>query len=249
MHSRAAVTVVPSLLSCDHSNLLSAVQPILSDFSVPWMHFDAIDGLFAPAYGFCPQSLLDLRSAIKRQLNRCPKFAVHLMVQQPNVLWSKFAESGAEEIVLHLESPCEIVPLARKIESSGIRCGLAINPETPFAKCAPLLRHFSSLLVLAVNPGFGGQDTIPGTVEKIIEAAGHREKSHRHYDIAIDGGIHFKNAELFANAGADFIVSGSAIFCNGCQRNAYEQLTNILRGTREGVGSRHRRPQHSASLE
>jgi ribulose-phosphate 3-epimerase len=226
-HSRP-VTVVPSLLSCDRSNLLSAVRPILSNFDVPLVHLDAMDGRFVPSFGFCHRSLSKLRQAIECSAVNCPKFAVHLMVRRPSAFWGDFAAVGAEEIAVHFESDDCAVAVAKQITSTGIRCSLAINPETDFSSCSAIMEHFSSLMIMGVRPGRGGQEILPGTEEKVCSAAEFRKQSGLGYGIAVDGGVCHRNAAQLVAAGADALVAGSAIFCASCQKTAYGNLVGIV---------------------
>ncbi|MDR2667733.1 MAG: ribulose-phosphate 3-epimerase [Puniceicoccales bacterium] len=225
-----SVTVVPSLLSCDRSDLLSAVRPILSNFSVALMHVDAMDGRFVPSFGLCHKSLSNLRRAIECSFASCPQFAVHLMVRRPSAFWHDFAAVGASEIAIHFECDDGAAALARQIKSAGVRCCLAINPETKFSSCVHLLEHFSSILIMGVKPGFGGQDILPWTVEKVRTAADHRSSCGLKYDICVDGGVRCENAANLAEAGADRLIAGSAIFRSSCQKTAYGNLVSLLGG-------------------
>ena len=221
------VTVVPSLLSCARNDILSKVGPILSTFEVPLIHIDAMDGRFVPSFGFCHKFLPELRRAIEGSAVRCPKFAVHLMVRRPSVFWHDFAAVDVSEIAIHFESDDGAVAVAKQIAAAGAGCCLAINPETKFSSCAAIMEHFSSLLIMGVNPGFGGQAILPNTAEKIHSAADYRMESGLSYGICVDGGVCHGNAADLVAAGADMLIAGSAIFHASCQKTAYGRLADL----------------------
>ncbi|MDR0678811.1 MAG: ribulose-phosphate 3-epimerase [Puniceicoccales bacterium] len=227
-------TVVPSLLACDQSDLLSALRPLLSAYDISRLHFDGMDGHFVPNLGFCPQSLRDLRRALVREKLPVPLFEVHLMVRRPSRFWKNFADAGAQLISFHIECDEGLADLAREFSQNGLSGGLCLNPETPFARCIPLLENFSLLTIMGVHPGFCGQCLVPSTAEKVHAAASHRRKTGLPYAIAVDGGVSVENAPQLAAAGADFLIVGKAIFGVECQQLAYARLLQVASGTALG---------------
>ncbi|MDR0340168.1 MAG: ribulose-phosphate 3-epimerase [Puniceicoccales bacterium] len=218
------LTVVPSLLACDRSGLLSVLRPLLSACRVPRLHFDGMDGYFVPNLGFCPQSLHDLKHALVREKLPVPLFEVHLMVRRPSRFWKNFADAGAQLISFHFECDDDIAHLAQELSRNGLASALYLNPETAFVSCIPLLEHFSLLTVMGVHPGFCGQRPISAIDEKIHAAANYRRRNGLSYDIAVDGGVSAENAPQLVAAGADFLIAGKAIFGAGNPQLAYDQL-------------------------
>jgi ribulose-phosphate 3-epimerase len=224
-----APLLVPSLLSCDRADLLSSLRPLFAAHPIQRLHFDVMDGYFVPNMGFCPRALCDLRSALAREGIPCPHFGVHLMVRRPSRFLPHFASAGAALINFHWESDDGASELSVEVAKFGIRSGLCLNPETPFAHCRQILDRFALLLLMGVTPGFGGQSLLPNVLEKIREAAEHRRREGLSYAIAVDGGIRLDNAAELTAAGADFLIAGNAIFAAKNPPLAYGSLLRAAR--------------------
>jgi ribulose-phosphate 3-epimerase len=168
-----------------------------------------MDGMFVPNITWGPKVVGDLRAHSKLV------FDCHLMIVQPERYVDEFRKAGADVITFHLEATTHAQRLLTHIRASGARAGVAVCPQTPVAMLEDLAGDFDLLLVMSVNPGFGGQSFIPRTMHKIREAVHLRERSGTGFEIEVDGGVNLQNAADVAAAGADVLVAGSAIFDGG----------------------------------
>jgi len=171
-----------------------------------WLHLDIMDGHFVPNISFGPEMVRTLRRVTRLFLD------VHLMCSRPEILLEPFAEAGASLMTVHVELGERVAPLLWKIRSLGRKVGLAVNPPTPLANAQPFLKQIDLLLVMTVNPGFGGQAFIEETVPKIQQACAWRRQLGLNYHLEVDGGINLDTAAECARAGADTFVSGTTLF-------------------------------------
>jgi ribulose-phosphate 3-epimerase len=171
-----------------------------------WLHLDIMDGHFVPNLSFGPAVVKALRPLTQMT------FDVHLMCDRPEILLEPFASAGADRLTVHVELGGQVVPLIWKIRSLGRQVGLAINPPTAMSSVEPHLERVDSLLIMTVNPGFGGQEFITECLTKIQQAAAWRDKRGLRYRIAVDGGVDFDRAASCAEAGADTFISGTSLF-------------------------------------
>jgi ribulose-phosphate 3-epimerase len=171
-----------------------------------WLHLDIMDGHFVPNISFGPNVVKTLRPLTRME------FDVHLMCSKPEILLQPFKEAGADSMTVHVELGDRVEPLLWKIRSLDSRVGLAINPPTAISNVQPFLNQIDLLLVMTVNPGFGGQEFIHEMVPKIQQAAAWRRELKLDYRIEVDGGINFQTVIECARAGADTIVSGTTLF-------------------------------------
>jgi len=172
-----------------------------------WLHLDIMDGNFVPNISFGPEVVRTVRPYFKRILD------VHLMCSNPAILLEPFARAGADTLTVHVELGADVVmPLLWKIKSLGKGVGLAVNPPTNIAELKPFLDKIDLLLVMTVNPGFGGQPFIEECVPKVQQAAAWRRELGLKYRIEVDGGINETTAVECARAGADTFVAGTALF-------------------------------------
>ncbi len=195
--------IVPSVLSADFSCLKKEICSV-EKYS-GWIQLDVMDGHFVPNLSFGPHIALCLRKITSLPLD------VHLMVEQPLHFIEPFAKAGADLITCHIESD-DFLKALRKIKSLGIKAGLALNPGTPFSSAKKYLKEIDLLLIMSVNPGFGGQKFMPQALEKIRQASLYRKESGLEFYIQVDGGVGRENAGICAAAGADSLVMGSAVF-------------------------------------
>ncbi len=170
-----------------------------------WLHLDIMDGHFVPNISFGPAVVKTLRPLTKLF------FDVHLMCSKPEILLEPFAKAGANQIIIHVELGEAVTPLLWKIKSLGRKVGLAVNPPTSISLAQPYLEQIDTLLIMTVNPGFGGQSFIHEALPKIQQAHAWRREEGC-YHIGVDGGVDFKTAAECAQAGADVFVSGTALF-------------------------------------
>ena len=197
--------IAPSILSADFSRLgeeIAAVEAAGAD----WIHVDVMDGRFVPNITIGPIVVASIRKA-----TRLP-FDVHLMIESPERFIDGFAGAGADTITVHVEAAAHLHRTVAMIREKGLRAGVSLNPATPLALVEPILPDIDLLLVMTVNPGFGGQKFISGMIPKIAAAKRMIRKAAPEVLLEVDGGIHLKNIRSIADAGADVLVAGSAIF-------------------------------------
>lgn len=187
-----------------------------------WLHLDIMDGHFVPNISFGPEVVHTVRPFFKRTLD------VHLMCSKPEILLDPFAKAGADTLTLHVELGNALTPLLWKIRSLGKGVGLAVNPPTNISELKPFLDKIDLLLVMTVNPGFGGQSFIEECVPKIQQAAAWRREHNLKYRIEVDGGINEATAAECARAGADTFVSGTALFSKRNLGAAVKRMRQIV---------------------
>lgn len=197
--------VSPSVLSCDFGNIQRDIE-MLNSSTAEWIHIDVMDGVFVPniSFGF------PVLSAIRKHTSKV--LDVHLMIQNADPFLAEFKNAGADLITVHLEACTHLHRTIQAIKSLGMKAGVALNPHTPVHLLNNILPDLDLVLVMSVNPGFGGQSFIQGSLEKVRELKILREEKKFNYLIEVDGGVNQHNAPLLKEAGADVLVAGSYVF-------------------------------------
>jgi ribulose-phosphate 3-epimerase len=199
------VLVAPSILSADFGRLEEGVRLIESGGG-DWVHLDIMDGVFVPNITFGPPMV----SALRKH-TRLP-FDAHLMIVHPQNYIEQFAEAGADSITIHYEATVHVHRVLSEIRRLGKKPGISIVPSTPAQMLSEILPEVDQILIMTVNPGFGGQELIPRTLDKVRYLAQLREREGYRYLLQVDGGIHHETCRLAVEAGADVLVAGSAVF-------------------------------------
>jgi ribulose-phosphate 3-epimerase len=197
--------IAPSILSADFARIGDAVK-LAEDAGADLVHVDIMDGHFVPNLTLGPRLVSALRG-----ITRLP-LAVHLMVENPRAFVPLFHEAGADTIYIHLEATVHHNKDLTHIRELGRKSGLALNPGTPIRLLEEILGDIDNLLLMSVNPGWGGQSFIPSSLDKIRRLKDWLRREGRDIPVAVDGGINLDNLEDLVRAGMDIVVSGSAIF-------------------------------------
>ena len=202
------IIVAPSLLAGDFAQLGAEARRVEAA-GADWLHLDVMDGHFVDNISFGPAVVAAMKKAVALILD------VHLMISRPDHYLPRFVEAGAHSIHVHLEAEHDVAKTLRSIRAAGCLAGLAINPETPLSAASEHLPDIDLLLVMTVHPGFGGQEFITATMDKVAEAARLRAENGWRYHIEVDGGIKADTARVCRERGANVLVAGTSVFKAG----------------------------------
>ena len=208
-----SVRIAPSILSADFASLGAEVRAV-SQAGADYIHIDVMDGHFVPNLTIGPAVVAALRP------HSSLPFDVHLMISPADPYIPDFVQAGADIVTVHVEAGSHLHRTIQLIKGEGVRAGLALNPGTPVTVVEPLLDTLDLVLVMSVNPGFGGQSFIAGQLEKIRQLRTLIDKTERKIDLQVDGGINSENAADAIAAGADVLVAGSAPFAGDTSQYA-----------------------------
>ena len=197
--------IAPSILAADYANFASELKRI-EETSAEYVHIDIMDGQFVPNISFGADVVASMRKHSKLV------FDCHLMVVNPERYVDAFAQAGADIMTIHAESTLHIHGALQKIKAAGMKAGVVINPGTPVSAIESVFSLVDQVLIMTVNPGFGGQAFIPETLEKVAKVAQLRDEKGYDFDIEVDGGVDNKTIKACYDAGANVFVAGSYLF-------------------------------------
>ena len=197
--------LAPSILAADFK-VLGQEMKKTEENGAAYIHFDVMDGMFVPSISFGMPVLASIHDATEQFMD------VHLMVQEPIRYVEAFQKAGADYVTVHLEACEDVKTTLDKIHACGMKAGLAVNPETDVKELVPYMEDVEMILIMSVQPGFGGQKFIPESLDKIREVRAMLNEKNLETDIQVDGGIYVENVREVLDAGANVIVAGSAVF-------------------------------------
>jgi ribulose-phosphate 3-epimerase len=213
--------IAASILAADFGHLADEVRAV-QDAGADWIHVDVMDGHFVPNLTLGPQIVEDIRKATTLPLD------VHLMITSPERYVPDFARAGADYISVHQEACPHLHAVVQDIRRQNVKPSVAINPATPLLLVEPILPDLDMLLLMSVNPGFGGQAFIDGTLAKLSEARRLKRERGLHFLIEVDGGVKTHNCGLVAGAGAEVFVIGTGIFATSDYRATIAEIRRVV---------------------
>lgn len=212
--------IAPSLLASDFLHLGQECK-MLNESQADWFHLDVMDGRFVPNISYGMSVIKQLRKTTSKF------FDVHLMIVEPEKYAQEFKDAGANSLTVHQEACPHLHRNIQQIKSLGMKAGVAINPATPVLFLEDIIRDVDMVLVMSVNPGFGGQSFIPHSIMKIKELKKLIDRTGSSAKVEVDGGISLENAQEIVNAGADILVAGSSIFKSENPLTTIEKMKNL----------------------
>lgn len=215
------IKIAPSILSADFAKLGSEIKEI-EDGGADYVHVDVMDGHFVPNITIGPLIVEAIRPLTKLPLD------VHLMIENPDMYIKDFADAGADIITVHQETCLHLHRTIQLIKSHNVKVGVVINPATPVATIKEIIGNVDLVLVMSVNPGFGGQSFIKESLSKINEINLIRKERNLNFELQVDGGVNVNTAKSCVDAGADVLVAGSAVFNQPNRKEAINAIRQSI---------------------
>lgn len=212
--------IAPSLLASNFLNLEQECK-MLNESEADWYHLDVMDGRFVPNISFGPMIINFFRKATTKTCD------VHLMIEDPGNYAEEFKNAGADNLTVHIEACPHLHRNLQQIKSLGMKAGVALNPHTPISSLSDIIHDIDLVCLMSVNPGFGGQQFIPYTLEKIKALRGMIKDRGLNTLIEIDGGVTLENAPTILKAGADVLVAGNTVFKSPDPKKMISQLRSL----------------------
>jgi len=219
------LTIAPSILSADFGRLTDQIR-LVEDGGADWLHLDIMDGHFVPNISFGPMIVKAIRGISKLPLD------THLMISNPDRYLEEFQRAGSDRLTIHVESTVHLHRTIQRIRELGMKPGVTLNPSTPLSSLREVLPFVDLVLIMSVNPGFGGQKFLPSALHKIRKLAEIRDLKGLSYRIEVDGGVALDTVGAVVRAGAELLVSGSAIFGDG---HPTENARKLLKAATEAT--------------
>lgn len=215
------IIISPSILNADFLDLRSQIE-LINKSEADWIHLDIMDGVFVPNISFGFSIIKSIQSCSEKPLD------VHLMIVNPEQYIERFAEAGAYMITVHYEACPHLHSTIQQIKNTGVKAGVALNPHTDVSLLKPILRDLDMVLIMTVNPGFGGQSFIESSYEKIKDLRSLAQKLNPELLIQVDGGISTQNIKQLHNAGVDVFVAGTFVFKSENPTDTINVLKNTV---------------------
>ena len=200
-----SITISPSILGGSFANMQDTIK-LIDQSKAEYIHFDVMDGDFVPNLTFGPQFISNVRQYSKKISD------VHLMINRVGKFLDDYVKAGSDIITFHLEIDENIKELISKIKTNNIKCGIAIKPATPWEDLKPYLNDIDQIIIMTVEPGFGGQKFMNDQLAKITDLKNYISKHHLSIDLEVDGGVSFETGRQCVEAGANILVAGSFLF-------------------------------------